>query len=193
MRRSPVPVAVIVLAALLVGVLAYAVFAKDPGSSLDTAVQRGEKPPAPATMLELPRLGEEGKASVSDLKGQIVFVNIWASWCPPCEDEAPLIRELHAALQQSGEGTVLGVTHQDASKDSLEFAREFGLDFPSIRDVEGEFFDAWGATGPPETYAIDAQGRVAAVARGAVGRDFVRGALKAAGAKATIPAEAAAS
>ena len=190
MRRSPVPVAVIALAVLLVAVLAYGLFGKQAGNNLDSAVQRGERPPAPATDVKLPRLGAPGELSLDDLRGEITVVNVWASWCPPCEDEAPLISELHNALQQTGEGQVLGVTHIDSSEDSLEFVREFALTFPSLRDVDDDVYDAFGATGPPETYVLDPQRRVVAISRGAVSREFVRDALKAAGAKATIPAKA---
>lgn len=190
MRGSSVPTAVIVLAVLLVGVLAYGVFGKNAGQTLDAAVQRGERPAAPAADVRLPRLGGGGALSIGDFKGQIVAVNIWASWCPPCEDEAPLLAELHDALQDSGEGSVLGATHLDATDDSLRFEREFDLPFPSVRDVDDKLYKAFGATGPPETFVIDREGRVAAVARGGVSREFVRDALRAAGAKAQLPEKA---
>lgn len=189
MRRSPVPVAVVVLAVLLIGVLAYALVAGGTGSNLDSAVKRSELPAVPdgGSALALPVLGAAGKTQrLDDLKGKVVVVNVWGSWCEPCEAEAPLISQVHDALQASGEGQVLGVTHVDPSEKSLAFVKEHGLTFPSVRDVEDELYDAFGGTGTPETYVLDRQGRVAAISRGVITAEFANKALAAAGAKARV-------
>lgn len=188
MRRSPVPVAVIVLAVLLVGVLAYGLLGRS-STNLDTAVQRGERPVAPATEVALPELGAEGTQTLASLKGKIVFVNVWASWCDPCKAEAPLISLVHDGLEKNGEGQVLGVTHVDPSAKSIAFAKEYGLSFPSVRDVDDEIYDGFGATGPPETYVLDREGRVAAISRGVISPTFVNKALAAVGAKTRVPAK----
>ena len=186
MRRSPVPVAVVTLAVLLVALLAYGLLSSGSSTNLDTAVQRGTKPPAPAADVALPKLGEQGTLKLSELRGKIVVVNVWASWCPPCEDEAPILSAMHRALQKTGDGQVLGVTHVDASGDSLEKVREWGLPYPSVRDVDDKLYKAFGATGPPETYVLDAQGRVVALSRGAITAEFANKALAAAGTSARI-------
>lgn len=185
MRRSPVPVAVIALAVLLVGVLAYSL-AADGDTNLDTAVRRGERPAAPGTTIALPKLGGSGTQTIASLKGKVVFVNVWASWCQPCEQEAPLMSAIHDALVANGEGQVLGITHIDPSQKSLAFQREFRLSFPSLRDIDDEVFDAFGATGPPETYVLDREGRVAAISRGAISVEFANEALRAVGAKSRV-------
>lgn len=189
MRRSPVPVAVVVLAVLLIGVLAYALIGAGSGSNLDSAVKRGERPVVPdgVSALALPVLGEDGVTQrLDDLKGKVVVVNVWGSWCEPCESEAPLISQIHDALQKTGEGQVLGVTHVDPTEKSLAFVKEFGLTFPSVRDVEDELYDAFGGTGTPETYVLDREGRVAAISRGVITAEFANTALAAAGAKARV-------
>lgn len=189
MRRSPVPVAVVVLAVLLIGVLAYALVAGGSGSNLDSAVKRGELPVVPegGGAIALPVLGSTTEQRrLDDLKGQVVVVNVWGSWCEPCEAEAPLISEIHNALQKSGEGQVLGVTHVDPSEKSLAFVKEHGLTFPSVRDVEDELYDAFGGTGTPETYVLDREGRVAAVSRGVITPEFANKALAAVGVKARV-------
>ncbi len=129
MRRSPVPVAVVTLAVLMIGLLAYGLIASGSSTNLDTAVQRGERPAAPVATLELQNLGRSGTTSLSDLRGSIVVVNIWGSWCAPCEAEAPILSAMHRALERTGEGQVLGVTRVDASSRSLEKVREWGLPY----------------------------------------------------------------
>lgn len=176
------------MAILLIGVLGYALAGRNPGATLDTAVQRGERPVAPGQDISLAVLGGSQRQTLAALRGQVVFVNIWGSWCDPCKDEAPLITAVHDALQQTGEGQVLGVTHIDPSAKSLAFVKEFGLTFPSVRDVDNKLYDALGAGGTPETIVIDQHGKVAAIARSGITPKFVRAALKAVGSKATIPA-----
>ncbi len=192
MRRSPVPVAVIVLAVLLVGVLAYALVGTG-GSNIDSAVQNGERPAVPdgAAAVALPVLGGEAKQSLDSLKGKIVVVNVWGSWCPPCKEEAPLISAVHDALVKSGEGQVMGITHIDPSEKSLAFVKENGLTFPSLRDIDDKVYNAFGGTGAPETYVLDRQGRVAAIRRGVITAAFANEALAAAGAKARVAETAA--
>lgn len=185
-RRSPIPVAVVTLAVLLVALLAYGLLTGGSKTNLDTAVKRGEKPIGPEAGLALPNLGKSGTTSLSQLRGKVVVVNVWASWCPPCEDEAPILSAVHRALQSKGEGQVLGVTHIDASDDSLVKVREWKLPYPSVRDVDDTLYHAYGAQGPPETYVLDAQGRVVALARGAITAEFANQALEAAGVSARI-------
>ena len=162
-------VAVFALLALLV----YGLLAVGTSTTLDEAVQRGERPPAPTR--PLPTL-DGGRGSLADYKGKPVVLNFWASWCGPCEDEAPALERAQKRLEKAG-GTVLGVTVDDATPDSLAFMRKHGLSYPSLRDVGGELKQDYGATGVPETFVIDREGRIAAMRRGQVDDRFLRAAL----------------
>jgi peroxiredoxin len=116
---------------------------------------------APAPGFELPAL-DGGALSLEDFRGRVVFVNFWATWCAPCEEEAPSLERLRRGL--GGEGfEVLSVSIDDpASFDEVEkFRRELSLSFPILLDPEREVYDRYGATGVPETYLIDARGRLA--------------------------------
>jgi cytochrome c biogenesis protein CcmG/thiol:disulfide interchange protein DsbE len=185
-RRSPVPVAVITLAVLLIALLAYGLVTSGASTNLDTAVKQGQKPVAPAADVALPRLGATGTQRLMDLRGKVAVVNVWASWCPPCEEEAPILNAMHRALQDRDEGQVLGVTHVDPSAKSLAKAREWKLAYPSVRDVNDRLYDAFGATGPPETYVLDPQGRIVAISRGVITAEFANAALAEAGVAARI-------
>ena len=161
---------VIGVAALLVGLLSYGVASQGTDTSIDAAIQQGERPPAPEE--PLPVLGSGETASVEDYRGKIVLVNFWASWCEPCTDELPLLQKTQAALERGG-GTVLGVNSRDTTEDALAFVRRYDLTFPSLRDGSGDFAELWGLTGQPESFVIDRQGRVAAFLRGPLDQEWI--------------------
>ena len=90
------------------------------------------------------------------------MLNFWASWCPPCVDELPLLEKAQRGIESSG-ATVLGVNYKDIPEDALAFVRDYGVSYPSLRDPDGEFAELYGARGIPETFVIDRDGRIAAV------------------------------
>jgi cytochrome c biogenesis protein CcmG/thiol:disulfide interchange protein DsbE len=153
---------VTIAAALLVGLLAYGIVARQTDTTLDDAVARGQRPAAPTA--PLPRLGEGGTASLADYKGKVVILNMWASWCDPCRQEVPLLQKTQQQIQSKG-GTVLGIDTQDASQSALSFLKARKATFPSLRDRDRSYTHEFGVTGYPETFLIDRQGRIAALRR----------------------------
>jgi cytochrome c biogenesis protein CcmG, thiol:disulfide interchange protein DsbE len=89
---------------------------------------------------------------------------VWASWCPPCRDEVPLLQRTQERIAARG-GTVLGIDTQDQSSDALAFLKQHKATFPSLRDRDRSYGHELGVTGYPETFVIDRRGRVAAVRR----------------------------
>jgi cytochrome c biogenesis protein CcmG, thiol:disulfide interchange protein DsbE len=164
--RLSVPTVAAVLAVALIALLAYGVLSKGEDTSLDEAVAKGERPPAPSR--ELPLLGASGERSPADYRGKVVVLNFWAAWCTPCKDEAPVLKRANDRLRRDDAGTVLGVTYREASPNSLKFVRDEGVTYPSVRDVEGQLAEDYGTHRLPETFVIDREGRIAAVARGQV-------------------------
>jgi len=164
--RLTIPAVAAVLAIALVALLGYGVLAKGDDTSLDDAVARGERPEAPS--VPLPVLGGEGRRGPGDFRGKVVVLNFWANWCVPCTAEAPVLKRAHERLQKAGAGTVLGVTYREASPNSLKFVRRHGITYPSVRDVDAELAEAYGTHKLPETFVIDREGRIAAIARGQV-------------------------
>ena len=153
-----------VLAALaVVGLLTFGLLSK--GSS---GVAIGD----PAPDGPLPRLGGEGSGSLADYRGSWVLVNIWASWCVPCREEAPDLEEFQR--EHGGPGfTVLGIASRDLSGDSLRFVREYGLTYPQLRDGDGGAAEDYGTTGVPESYLVDPRGIVRLLARGPVTEEYL--------------------
>jgi cytochrome c biogenesis protein CcmG, thiol:disulfide interchange protein DsbE len=163
-RTGPV-IAVVAVAAALIALLAYGVASQGTDTSIDDAVERGERPAAPQA--SLPVLGAQGRGSLDDFRGQVVVLNFWASWCPPCVDELPLLERTQRRIAVRG-ATVLGVNYQDLPEDASRFVDRFGLSFPNLRDRDGEYAEEYSILGFPETFLIDRRGRIAAARRGPV-------------------------
>jgi peroxiredoxin len=114
----------------------------------------------PAPDFELPDL--EGRSvSLGEQRGNVVFINLWATWCAPCRTEAPALERLYREL--GGQGfEILAISIDDAEdQESVEaFRDEFQLTFPILLDPERRAYAAYQATGVPETYVVDAEGRL---------------------------------
>ena len=173
MRRalSPAPIAIVCVLLALIALLAYGLAQNEPDRGVDEALARGERSPAPA--FELPKLGGGGSESLADYRGQVVVLNFWASWCKPCRDESPLLERWHRRIRDRG-ATVLGVDILDVTGRAQDFVDEYGLTYPILKDKDGEGLDKFGVVAYPETFVIDRQGRIAAVARGPVDDAFMR-------------------
>jgi cytochrome c biogenesis protein CcmG, thiol:disulfide interchange protein DsbE len=157
-------------AAALVALLTYGVTSVGPDTSLDDALQDGERVEAPAR--DLPRLGADGTGSLADYRGTVVVLNVWASWCDPCRSEMPLLQRTHDRIARRG-GTVLGIDTQDATEDALKFLDEYSIEFPSLRDRDREYGRALGVGGYPETFLVDRDGRIAALRRGPITQQWL--------------------
>lgn len=135
-------------AVALVALLAWATFA--PGST----PQPGDA--APSFTAE--RLDGSGSISLEDFRGQPLVINFWASWCVPCEEEAPLFSTM--AQEYGDELAFLGVNIKDAENDAVEFEQRFEVGYPSVRDEDRSIEDSYGLTGQPETFLIAADGTI---------------------------------
>jgi cytochrome c biogenesis protein CcmG/thiol:disulfide interchange protein DsbE len=152
-------------AAALVALLTYGVASVGPDTSLDQALQDGERVEAPVK--DLPRLGSGGTGSLAEYAGKVVVLNVWASWCPPCKSEMPLLQRTHEQIASRG-GVVLGIDTQEPPEKALAFLREKGITFPSLRDRDREYGRDFGVSAYPETFLIDRRGRIAALQRGPI-------------------------
>ena len=96
---------------------------------------------------------------LSDLQGQVVVLNFWASWCVPCQEEA---RDLQAVSQEyKDDGVVfVGIAWTDTEKNSHEFLEQYGVTYPNAPDLQLKGSDAYRITGIPETFIIGKDGIV---------------------------------
>ena len=165
--------AVIAAVALFLALLVYGLESRGPDDAIDGALADGRAPQAPAFTLEvldrgripaplrrpLGRAMSDGQVSLSELRGTPVVLNLWASWCTPCREEAPRLQKGWERWGRKGVA-YLGLNIQDLRGDARRFARRFGITHPSVRDARRGVADSYGATGIPETFFVDARGRV---------------------------------
>jgi len=95
---------------------------------------------------------------LSDLRGKVVVLNFWATWCPPCMDEAPSLNQLQQQIAPQG-GVVLGVSVDDDASAYDNFLESYKITFPTYRDPSGQIAVDYGTSMFPETYIIDRHGR----------------------------------
>jgi cytochrome c biogenesis protein CcmG/thiol:disulfide interchange protein DsbE len=175
-RRRTLPILAALVGAGLIGLLIYGVTAQSPNRTLDELVARGQHPLAPDSSRLLPVLGGHGMRPLAELRGRVVVLNFWASWCVPCQVEAPLLQRFQARLLRH-RATVLGVTYLDATPDSESFVRRYGLAYPNLRDNVGTFTRAYGTNQLPESFLIDRRGHIVELSRGEIEEPFLRRAL----------------
>lgn len=181
------------MSAALVALLLYGLLSQPTGATLTDTLRRGEPVPLPEfelRVLEAGRLPAGLEAAVGpalrdgvlhsdELRGTPVVLNVWASWCGPCRDESPSLRAAWRAAAPAGV-LVLGLNQQDVRASARRFLAEEGLTYPSVRDPTDETSQALGATGVPETFAIDARGRIVGHRAGAISPQTAQALLRAA-------------
>ena len=97
---------------------------------------------------------------LADLRGKVVMLNVWATWCPPCREEMPSMERLYRRMQGK-DFVMLAVSEdQDGLAAVKPFVQQAGLTFPILLDREGVVSLRYGVTGYPETFIIDRDGRV---------------------------------
>ena len=117
----------------------------------------GTAPPAYAA----PMLAQQDSVRLADLKGSVVLLNVWATWCIPCRKEIPELQALHQ--QYSARGLkVIGVSVDEAGADAdvAEFAKNFGMTYPIWRDAEDRVSELFRTPGVPSSFLIDRKGIV---------------------------------
>lgn len=100
---------------------------------------------------------------LSDYKGKVVFVNFWATWCKPCEEEMPSMQVMYEAVKKKYPNfELLAVSIDKKTPDVVEaFAKKYGVTFPVLHDRKGKIKEIYKTTGVPETFIIDQNGVIA--------------------------------
>jgi peroxiredoxin len=117
---------------------------------------------------------------LSDLRGKVVFVNFWATWCRPCKEELPDIQKLYQEKRSEGL-EVLAVNYQDDPGDARAFFDDLGIDMPMLLDRSGSVYDQYLLQGLPDSFFVDREGNLAALHYGFMSEEKMRQRLEQAG------------
>jgi peroxiredoxin len=120
---------------------------------------------------QAPKVAEDGKPApdftlvdrqgktwrLSQLRGRVVFINFWATWCPPCREEMPSMQRLYTIVPKES-FVMLAVLENDDPARADSFAAKAGLTMPILVDQEKKVWPTYGLTGVPETFIVDKKG-----------------------------------
>jgi cytochrome c biogenesis protein CcmG/thiol:disulfide interchange protein DsbE len=164
-------VAITVGLALILGFLAIVAISLRNIESTDLAGRQ-------ATDFTLPLFDqfEQDQITLSDLRGQVVLVNFWASWCVECYKEADLLEQAWRDYKDKGV-MFIGVDYLDTEKEGLAYMAKYNITYPSGPDIGDKISKAYAITGVPETFIIDQDGNIAHVQIGPITRAQLYGLL----------------
>lgn len=142
----------------VVGLLAFGLLSKG-----DAKIAVGDSVPDKV----LPVLPGPGHDSIAVHRGKWVLVNLWASWCIPCREEAPVLERFYRRYRTQGT-TVVGINVQDNRDDAVAFLHDHPTTYPQLRSIGNERSSAFGSIGVPENFLVDPRGRLALIWRAPV-------------------------
>lgn len=178
---------------LFVALLAYGLLTAAPETGIDDNLAEARATPAPAFELPVLQRGDpgvtlaanqrsataDGQVALSELRGRPMVLNFWASWCVPCQQEAPLLER--SWRRWRGEGVAfLGLNMQDVTEDARAFMRRYDNTYLNVRDQSNGVARKWGVTGLPETFFITRRGMVVGHVIGVVSERQLRDGVAAA-------------
>ena len=121
-------------------------------------------PNHPAPDLALPQL-DGTQRTLRDLQGQVVLINVWATWCPPCRAEMPAIQQAYVEYRARG-FIVLAVNQREDATAITSFLEQHGLTFPILLDRDGQASATYQASALPSSFFVDRRGVIRAVYHG---------------------------
>jgi cytochrome c biogenesis protein CcmG/thiol:disulfide interchange protein DsbE len=154
-KLSPMAVALILVAVGVLAVVGFALYERNK--------ETPSKGPAPAfsvTIWDFDRIAMAGQpVSLSSLKGKTVVLNFWASWCIPCQQEAPMFERAWNDYKDQGV-VFLGVNTEDTYSAAFDYIQKYNLTYPHAPDAGGRAEKAYRITGIPETFVINGDGEI---------------------------------
>ncbi|MGB9753218.1 MAG: alkyl hydroperoxide reductase [Roseiflexus castenholzii] len=144
--------------------------------------------PAPGDMQPAPRIGHPApeftltaidgtEMTLSDLRGQVVLINLWASWCPPCRAEMPAIQHAYERFHDQG-FIVLAVNQQEDVATVVQYMHDQQLTFPALLDSDARVGAAYQVRMLPSSFFVDRRGMIRAVYRGPMSRGMIEGTIE---------------
>jgi cytochrome c biogenesis protein CcmG, thiol:disulfide interchange protein DsbE len=171
---------VVLVAVLVAGSLFIAATRVQPSSGIHSPAAQTDAlddpaplPDHPAPDLALLQL-DGSPRTLRDLQGQVVLINVWATWCPPCRAEMPAIQQAYTAYRERG-FTVLAINQREDATAITPFMEQHGLTFPVLLDSDGQASAAYQASALPSSFFVDRRGVIRAVYRGPIPPRVING------------------
>ncbi|MBN2304811.1 MAG: TlpA family protein disulfide reductase [Anaerolineae bacterium] len=154
-KLSPVMVTLILVAMALLGIVGYALYERN--KSTPTT---GPAPDFDVTAYDVDRIAMPGaRLSLDTLENQVIVVNFWASYCIPCQAEAPMFERLWTDYRDRGV-VFLGINTGEPEKDAVDYLIEYAITYPNAPDHGGKMEDDYRITGIPETFVLNGDGEI---------------------------------
>lgn len=164
-----VPLVLIGVGLIILGLVAVGVLSSGGQQTNYTVVPSKVNFPAPdLTLLDL----SGNKVNLSDYRLNIVLINNWATWCPPCKAEMPALQKYFNSHADQG-FMLVGIDAGDPSKDVAKFIADYGLTFPILLDPNTRALAAFNNDSLPSSYVIDRQGTVVLAWTGPINREML--------------------
>ncbi len=144
------PAAVWLVALGLIAMASFLILMAEP---IEPPLSRGDEAPS----FSLPNLETGTPVSLADMRGEVVLVNFWATWCKPCEDEMPAMENLHQQLKDRG-FELLALAVDESREDVEVFQKRLGITFPILLDPGQVAARKYQTTGFPESILVDSDG-----------------------------------
>lgn len=152
---------------------APALSAPQRGAVADTPAPQENHPAPDFALSDL----DGATVQLSALRGQVVLINVWATWCPPCRAEMPMIQAAYGQYRDQG-FTVLAVNQREDARTVAAYMAQSNLTFPALLDPDGAVSAAYRANVLPSSFFIDRAGVVRAVYRGPMSRGVIAGTVE---------------
>lgn len=157
--RKIFPLLFLGLGSILIAVSLYLVWRNQNQAPQTTLLAVPAQVSFPAPDLTLTDI-QGASRSLADYRGQVVLVNLWATWCPPCKEEMPILQSFYDKYKEKG-FVILAIDDGDPTADVLQFVKDYGLTFPVWLDPTYQATDhAFHAPGLPTSFVIDRSGTI---------------------------------
>jgi peroxiredoxin len=143
---------------------------------VDTTSEPAPLPDHPAPDITLPQL-DGTQFTLHDLSGNVILINVWATWCPPCRAEMPAIQQAYATYRDRG-FIVLAVNQREDGSAITPFLEQYGLTFPVLLDRDGQASATYQASALPSSFFVDRNGVIRAVYRGPMPSRVIAGTVE---------------
>lgn len=161
------------IAATRVGRPAMTTASRQPAATASAPAPQVDHPAPDFTLTSL----DGTQLTLSNLKGQVILINIWATWCPPCRAEMPTIEATYQQYRAQG-FTVLAVDLQEDPRSVASFMAQYKLTFPALLDWDGQVSRSYQALSLPSSFFLDKKGVIRAVYRGPMPRSVIAGTVE---------------